>query len=113
MSEKVELSDVLDEIKRQNNWLKFQNYEKMESWLEELDGDEKLIFHHSDGETGMRSVAEKTSFSSTKPVVNRMKNWRAQGKVFKNQDGKWEHLAPLDAFGVEVPEPVGDEDDEE
>lgn len=110
--EKVD--ELLDEVRRQNNWLKFQNSERIRSILDDLGKDDQLIFHHTDGESSVREVAAKTSYDSNTPVQNRMREWRAQGLVFKNTRGKWEHLAPMEAFGLEPPEPQnGGENDEE
>lgn len=102
------VSELLDEVRRQNTWLKFQNHENVRNYLQELDADDQLIYHHTDGESSTREVAAETSYSSKMPVHNRMKEWRALGLVFKNSNGKWEHLAPLDAFGLDIPESEDD-----
>lgn len=112
MSEKSLLKSIKNELKRQNNWLKFQNREEVKDYLESLDEDDQLIFQYTNGENSTREVASKTSYSSKTPVDNRMSEWRALGLVFKNEKGKWEHQAPMKAFGLESPEPKEEDDDE-
>lgn len=108
-----EFPALLNELRRQNNWLKFQNREEVQEYLAALDEDDQLIFHHTNGKNSIREVATKTGYGSHTPIQNRMKEWRALGLIFKNEDGKWEHLAPMDAFGLEPPEPKEDDDNDE
>lgn len=102
------LSEILNEIKRQNSWLKLQNIDVIKSHLKDLDKDQKRVFHYTDGQTSMREVAEHTEYNSHSPVQTLIKKWKRLGLVFTNEDGKWEHLGSLEDFGLDVPDSAKD-----
>lgn len=106
------LDEILTEIRRQNNWLKFQNHERIQTLLESLDEQEQLVFQHTDGESSLRTVQDKSGYASHRSVRQKMQKWRALGIVFKNSRGKWEHLARMEAFGLEAPTPIEVDNDE-
>lgn len=109
-----EIWDKLDEsqkiLRDIARWLRFQNIGKLkEVLLAELDTDEKkLAFESSDGERGIKEVAE-ISRTPQGTVYSWWKKWFNLGilEPSETRGGRLRKICSLEDVGIKVPKVIG------
>lgn len=114
----ADMVDLLQDIRR---WLKFSNISEARSKVtdavengdDEVQRDNKIIYHLSDGEHSSRDIAEYVSVSF-QTVNARQSDWADLGLLEKpSGNSSYQKLVELDEVGLsapDIPEDTGDEE---
>lgn len=116
-SNEAEIVDTLQDIRR---WLKFANISEARSKVKEavLDEDDEverdnlIIYHLSDGDHSLRDIAEYVSVSFN-TVQNRQSDWADLGLMEQpSKNSSYQKLVELDEVGLNAPDISEDTEEE-